>query len=197
MQDISHDRETVGPMRGHAYPSPGRRLRAIASLILVLAVSLTHRMPVAEISAEASGQGWEASHQSNRLVTGGSTRGIERTEDDTPREVERQLQKLSSVGEPLLGGALELVVFLGAILSVRWRRGAAYGGIAAIAWLGAILGFQQNLQREVNALQWPGTLELDFLPTLGFIIAAHIALVVWFVIRWVMDRREDRHLAAT
>jgi hypothetical protein len=194
MHDVSSDRETVVPSRGSEHPSPGRRLRAIASLVLVLAVSLTHQMPVAEINAEASGPGWEVTHDSNRLVTGWSLRASDRTVNDPPREVERQLDELSSLGGPLLGGALEIVVFFGAVLAVRWRRGAFYGLIASIAWLGAILAVQRNLQSQVDAVAWPGSLDLDFLPALGGIIAAHIALVIWFVIRWVLDRREDRQL---
>jgi len=197
MQDISHDRETVGPMRRHAYPSPGRRLRAIASLILVLAVSLTHGMPVGEISAEASGPGWEASHESNRLVTGASTFGSERTENEPPRDVQRGLDQLSSARAAQLEGIVEIVIFLGALLSIRWRKGALAGGIAAVAWLSAILAFKQNLHNEVQAIDWPGSLDLEFLPALGFIIASHIALVLWFVIRWILDVREDRRIAAT
>jgi hypothetical protein len=197
MQRLENDREADVPSRSHAHPSPARRLRAIASLVLFFAVGFTHYIPVAEIHAEASGPGWSASHEANVLITGGSSRSSSHEKNDVPGEVRRGLLEVSQLGSRPLGGLAEFFVGVGSLLSVRWRRGAIYGGIAAVAWLGAVLAFQQNLQREVDALQWPGSLDLDFLSALGYLIVLHTVLIGWFIARWIMDRREDRAKAAT
>lgn len=192
MQDVRIDRDAEIAYQRKGPPSRARLARAVASLVLFFAVGLLHSMPVAEIRAEAAGAGWEVSHEANLLISGGSRSSSSREENDVPPEVEKVLQELSQVGSPLAGGVIGLVILAGAIFSVWWRRGAVYGGISAVAWLATVLAFQQNLQSEVDAVDWPGSLDLDFLPSIGFVIAAQVALVGWFVIRWILDRQEDR-----